>query len=240
MGEIALLVLEGPWWTPAHKPKRPSVLPFQEGLEKYKGNFNIYYSNFYEKQSFKRALEDDLAHAREDRLFLYIAAHGGSRMVGALEAEGGKTLTSGMRLTTLLRDVRRVARNANIEGVLLGSCTLGANRADLLATLKTSPLAWIFGYACEIDWIPSTLIDLSLLEHAMALKKEDLRSRTKIIGAFSSALSRFSGEFPICKEENRSVPLKYAISLLGKPRRPHAVPGDLTRALLGTLGWDAA
>lgn len=159
-------------------------------------------------------------------------------MVGALEGEGGKTISSGMRLTTLLRGVRRVARTTNIEGVLLGSCTIGANRADLLSTLKTTPIAWIFGYACEIDWIPSTLIDLSILEHAMALKKEDLRSRTKIVGAFSSALSRFSGEFPICKEETRSVPLKYAISLLGKPRKPHAVPEDLTRTLLGSLGWD--
>lgn len=238
MDETALLVLEGPWWTPAHKPKRPSVLPFLEGLEKYKGNFNIYYSSFYEKQSFRKALEDDLAHTREQRLFLYIAAHGGSRMVGALEGEGGKTISSGMRLTTLLRGVRRVARTTNIEGVLLGSCTIGANRTDLLATLKTSPIAWIFGYACEIDWIPSTLIDVSILEHAMALKKEDLRSRTKIIGAFSSALSRFSGDYTICREENRSVPLKYAISLLCKPRKPHASPEDLTRQLLETLNWD--
>jgi hypothetical protein len=238
MGETALLVLEGPWWTPAHKPKRPSVLPFLEGLEKFKGNFNIYYSNFYEKEGFRKALEDDLVNAPEERLFIYIAAHGGSRMVGALELECGKSITSGMRLTTLLRMVRKVSRTANIEGILLGSCTLGANRADLLGTLKTSPLAWIFGYACEIDWIPSTLIDLSILEHAMALKKEELRSRTKIIGAFSSALSRFSGEYPICKEANRSVPLKYAISLLGKPRRPRAAPEDLTRTLLVTLGWD--
>jgi len=237
MGETALLVLEGPWWTPAHKPKRPSVLPFLEGLEQYKGNFNIYYSNFYEKQGFQRALEDDLVHTREDRLFLYIAAHGGSRMVGALEAEGGKTITSGMRLTTLLRGVRRVARTANIEGVLLGSCTIGSNRADLLATLKTTPIAWIFGYACEIDWIPSTLIDLSIIEHAMALKKEDLRSRTKIIGAFSHALRRFNGEYPICKEENRTVPLKHAISLSVKPRKAGALPEDRTRALLDELDW---
>jgi hypothetical protein len=130
-----------------------------------------------------------------------------------------------------------VARTANIEGVLLGSCTIGSNRADLLATLKTSPIAWIFGYACEIDWIPSTLIDLSILEHAMALKKEDLRSRPKIIGAFSSALRRFSGEFPICNEENRTVPLKHAISLSIKPRKAGAHPEDRTRALLDDLGW---
>lgn len=185
MGESALLILEGPWWTPADKPKRPSVLPFLEGLEQYKGNFNIYHSNFYETQGFRRALEDDLVHTREDRLFLYIAAHGGSRMVGAMESESGKTITTGMRLTTLLKDVRKVASHSNIEGVVLGSCTLGTNRSDLLATLKASPITWIFGYACEIDWIPSTLIDLSILEHVMALKKEE-----------SGALQRLSGPLP--------------------------------------------
>jgi hypothetical protein len=35
-------------------------------------------------------------HTGEDRLFLYIAAHGGSRTVGSLESESGKSSTSGM------------------------------------------------------------------------------------------------------------------------------------------------
>jgi hypothetical protein len=224
MGEAALLILEGPWWTPAHKPKRPSILPFLEGLEKYKGNFNIYYTNFYEARGFRKALEDDLVQTRENRLFLYIAAHGGSRTVGALESESGKSISAGMHLTTLLKGVRKVASYSNIEGMILGSCTLGANREELLSTLKTSPIAWIFGYACEIDWIPSTLI-------------EDLKSRTKIIDAFAASLNRFNGDYPLCRELNRSVPLKYAISLSIKPRRSEARPEDNTRALLEQLGW---
>jgi hypothetical protein len=237
MGETALLILEGPWWTPAHKPKRPSVLPFLEGLEKYKGNFNIYYTNFYEARGFRKALEDDLVHTREDRLFLYIAAHGGSRTVGALESESGKAITTGMRLTTLLSGVRKVASYSNVEGMILGSCTLGANREELLSTLRTSPIAWIFGYACEIDWIPSTLIDLTIIEHLIGMKKEDLKSRTKIIDAFAAALKRFNGDYTLCQEQNRSVPLKYAISLSVKPRRPDARPEDNTRVLLEQLGW---
>jgi hypothetical protein len=237
MGEAALLILEGPWWTPAHKPKRPSVLPFLEGLEKYKGSFNIYYSNFYEARGFRKALEDDLVHTGEDRLFLYIAAHGGSRTVGSLESESGKSITAGMRLTTLLSGVRKVASYSNIEGMILGSCTLGTNREDLLTLLKTSPIAWIFGYTCEIDWISSTLVDVTLLEHLMGMKKEDLRSRKKIVDAFASALERFNGDYPICKEQNRSVPLKYALSLSVKPRRPEERPEDNTHDLLEKLGW---
>ena len=33
MSSTALLVIEGLWWTPEQKPKRPSVLSFLEGLE---------------------------------------------------------------------------------------------------------------------------------------------------------------------------------------------------------------
>ncbi len=237
MGGTALLILEGPWWTPAHKPKRPSVLPFLEGLEKYKGNFNIYYSNFYEARGFRKALEDDLVHTVEDRLFLYIGAHGRSRMVGSLESESGKTITTGMRLTTLLSGVEKVASYSNIEGMILGSCTLAENRKEILSTLRTSPIAWIFGYTCEIDWIPSTLVDVTIFEQMMSLKKEDLRSRAKIIEAFALALERFNGDYPISHEKTRSIPLRSAISLSVKPRQPDARPGDETEALLARLGW---
>lgn len=238
MGGTALLILEGPWWTPAHKPKRPSVLPFLEGLEKYKGNFNVYYSNFYEARGFRKALEDDLVHTVEDRLFLYIGAHGGTRTVGALESETGKPITGGMRLTTLLSGVQKVASYSNIEGMILGSCTIGANREEILSTLKASPIAWIFSYTCEIDWIPSTLVDVTILEQLMSLKKEDLKSRTKIIEAFGAALGRFNGNFPITREKDRHVPLRSAISLAVKPRRPDSHPADETGALLEHLGWD--
>jgi hypothetical protein len=237
MGGTALLILEGPWWTPAHKPKRPSVLPFLEGLEKYMGNFNIYYSNFYEARGFRKALEDDLVHTVEDRLFLYIGAHGGSRTVGSLESESGKTITTGMRLTTLLKGVEKVATYSNIEGMILGSCTLGANRKEILSMLKTSPITWIFSYTCEIDWIPSTLVDVTIFERMMSLKKEELKSRTKIIDSFAAALERFNGDYPISRQNLRSVPLRSAISLSVKPKSPNARPADETHELLDRLGW---
>jgi len=85
MSSTALLAIEGLWWTPEQKPKRPSVLQFLEGLESYRGDFNIYYANFYEKTGFRQALEDDLTNTREDRLFLYVAAHGTGKRIGGLK-----------------------------------------------------------------------------------------------------------------------------------------------------------
>ena len=66
---------------------------------------------------------------------------------------------------------------------------MGNNIDDFLSTTKNSRIAWIFGYTCEIGWMASTLIDLSLFEHLMKLKKSDLASREKIISTFVKALA---------------------------------------------------
>jgi hypothetical protein len=229
---MALLILEGPWWTPEQKPKRPSVLLFFEGMENYKGNFNIYYSNFYEKCGFVRALEDDLTHTREERLFLYVAAHGYTRMFGGLGAR------KGMQISTLMREVKKAANYSDIEGVVFGSCNIGLNVDDFIKTVKGSHIAWMFGYMCEIDWMTSTFIDVSIFEYMMGQKKGDLRSGEHIIGTVAAALNRFNPEFYICSDENPRVKLKDAIRLVIQPRGRGKKPVDATSRLIEKLGWD--
>jgi hypothetical protein len=236
MNEAALLVMEGPWWTPEQKPKRPSVLPFLEGLEQYRGDFNIYYSNFYEKRGFNRALQDDLTHTREERLYLYIAAHGGSRTIGGIESESGR-IGCAMHLNTLLKGIKKIAHHSSIEGVLIGSCFIGCNVQDFIRTMRGSPLVWVFGYTCEIEWVASTLVDLSILEYLMKLDKADLRFRARIIGAFSRALSRFNPQYSICKVNEKRSPLIDAISLVVRPRTGLALPREATMELRKQLGW---
>jgi hypothetical protein len=238
MSEAALLVLEGPWWTPEQKPKRPSVLPFLEGLEQYRGDFNIYYSNFYEKRGFNRALRDDLTHTREDRLYLYIAAHGGIRTIGGIESVSGR-IGSVMHLNTLLKGINKFTSHSSIEGVLIGSCSIGCNVQDFVRTMKGSPMVWLFGYTCEIEWIASTLVDLSILEYLINLDRADLRSRTKVIEAFSRALSRFNPRYPICREDVKKNPLIDALSLVVHPRTGRALPREATQELREQLGWTA-
>ena len=126
MSNAALLIIEGLWWTPEQRPKRPSVLPFMEGLEGYKGDFNIYYSNFYEKTGFKRALIDDLTNTQENRLFLYVAAHGTGKWIGGLKAK------TGMKIPSMFAAVKNAANYSNIEGVLIGSCNVGNNIGDFI------------------------------------------------------------------------------------------------------------
>jgi len=233
MSRTALLVIEGLWWTPEQKPKRPSVLSFLEGLESFRGDFNIYYSNFYEKNGFKRALSDDLTNTREDRLFLYIAAHGTGKRIGGLKAK------TGMKIPAMFKVVRNAANYSTIEGVIIGSCSVGNNIEDFLSTTKNSRIAWIFGYTCEIGWMASTLIDLSLFEHLMKLKKSDLAKREKIVNAFVKALSRFNGDYTLCKGKGKKtgVRLKDALTIVIQPRWPGCEAQDETRNVMEKLGW---
>ena len=231
MSSAALLVIEGLWWTPEQKPKRPSVLFFLEGLESFRGDFNIYYSNFYEKNGFRRALEDDLTNTREDRLFLYVAAHGTGKRIGGMKAK------TSMKLPVMFRAVQSAAHYSNIEGVLIGSCSVGNNIDDFISTTSNSHIAWIFGYTCEISWMASTLIDVSIFEHLMKLKKSDLKNRKKILDAFEKALKRFNGDYVLCKEKGRTIPLKEAITLVVQPRSSGSKAQDETKTLIDKLGW---
>jgi len=231
MTNTALLVIEGLWWTPEEKPKRPSVLHFLEGLESYRGDFNIYYANFYEKEGFRRALEDDLTNTRENRLFLYVAAHGTGKRIGGLKAK------TGMKLPAMFKAVRSAANYSNIEGVLIGSCSVGNNIGDFIDTTKNSSISWIFGYTCEIGWMASTLIDVSIFEHLMRLGRSDLKDRKKILDAFVKALGRFDGDYVLCKEKGKNIPLKEAVTLVVKPRGEGNRASDETKELLGRLGW---
>jgi len=232
MSSTALLVIEGLWWTPEQKPKRPSVLLFLEGLESFRGDFNIYYANFYEKTGFRKALEDDLTNTREDRLFLYVAAHGTGKRIGGLKSK------TGMKLPAMFKAVKSAANYSNIEGVLIGSCSVGNNINDFISTTKNSHIAWIFGYTCEIGWMASTLIDVSIFEHLMKLKKSDLKSRKKILNAFQKALMRFNGDSILCKEKGKNIPLKEAITLVVQPRTLGSKAQDETKNLLENLGWN--
>ena len=83
----------------------------------------------------------------------------------------------------------------------------------------------------------STLIDVSIFEHLMKLRKTDLKDRKKIVNAFSKALRRFNGDYLLCKRKGNNVLLKDAITLVVQPRSPKEKAQDETAALLAKLGW---
>ena len=229
MAGKAILILENPWWTPYINKKRASVLPFFQGMENFLENFSVYHSFFYESNGFRAALKDDLTNTREDRLYIYIASHGSGRTIA------GCGSAPAIKLTTIFSEIEKITQTTNIEGVVLGSCEVGNNIQDFKDVLIGTRIAWIFGYTCEIDWLPSTLIDLSIFEHLTKMSNSDLNKREKIIMAFVHSLKKFDGDFIIGNREN--ICLKDAITLVIKPRGRGNVPKNETVNLRQELNW---
>ena len=118
-----------------HRSRNPNVRPFSHFLKVLRvsaGTSISIIANFYEKEGFRRALEDDLTNTREDRLFLYVAAHGTGKRIGGLKAR------TGMKLPAMFKAVKDAANYSNIEGVLIGSCSVGNNIDDFISTTKNS------------------------------------------------------------------------------------------------------
>jgi hypothetical protein len=228
----AVLVIESPWWTPDQNKKRASVLPMLQGMGNLTDHISIYHSYFYEKHGFKAALKDDLSHTKENRLYLYVAAHGSKKTVG------GAGETPGLLLSTLLKELRRnTPQYKNIEGVILGSCEIGRNVNDLMHGLTGTKITWIFGYTCEIDWMTSTMIDVAILERLTRLSNGQLSSRQMIINTFTKALKRFDGKYLIGEQGGHKIALADSITLITKPRGQGNAPRDSTEDLRTALAW---
>jgi hypothetical protein len=52
-----ILVIESPWELDGQDSNRSSVVPFIEGIAKLHGDTDVYFLNFYDKSSFKTALD---------------------------------------------------------------------------------------------------------------------------------------------------------------------------------------
>ena len=71
----AILVLESPWQLDDGDANRSSVIPFIEGIAKLAGDTDVYYANFYDLASFRKAFEC-LCKLKHKNTIVYVAAHG--------------------------------------------------------------------------------------------------------------------------------------------------------------------
>lgn len=227
MTNNALLVLENPWWTPEEDPKRTSVLPFLQGLERSSNNFNIYYATFYNNDGLKNALQKDLIHTIEERQILYIGAHGDIDEIAGDEARVAMNLISKF--------------GKRIEGVMLSCCFVGKNKKILKRACSYNKIGdtyganWLFSYKYAVDWLPSMMVDLAILEQIFMQDK--LKERDKIINSFKKALSLFNKSFEMATDENeKSRKLCETIKLIVRGRTA-TTPMDLTETLLQELNW---
>ena len=147
--QLAILILENPWDKPKNNPDRASVLPFVEGICKLNRNISVYYSTFHEINGFDMALGQDLTHTKEKRQILYIASHGDK---------------NGLKDFSIKKLIPVIKKYKRIEGVLIGACYAGMAKA-VIDLLNDTNVRWVVSYKVSIDWIDSTLIDMSILHH---------------------------------------------------------------------------
>jgi hypothetical protein len=178
----AILVLESPWSLDDSDSNRTSVLPFVEGIGKLAGNTHVYHANFYDKSSFKKAL-DCLCKIPYDSTIIYIAAHGYKKKIG------------GVHIDDVIFEIADKSRIYNITGIHLGSCHVGENTINMEAFIQDSNLVWCSGFASTTKWFEGTLIDCAILNQ-MA-QQETFTNREDIVESLAAAIAPFNPNYHI-------------------------------------------
>lgn len=148
-----VFVLEGAWENPHEAPQ---VLPYLIAYANSHREINLQHRTF-------RCL-DDIAYyvskvPRGARAFFYFACHG----------EEGYLVPADGRSKIAIKDIEEAlgrAKEESIGFIHFGCCDFvrSSSRRQTLSKLINAPSAgWISGYASTVDWLPSTLLDIALI-----------------------------------------------------------------------------
>lgn len=216
----AILVFEGPWGLYEGDYNRSSVLPFVEGVAKGAENVEVYYTRFYDLSSFRLALEE-LSQVKAASSVVYIAAHG----------SGG--LINNSQLGKILFEVNSAARtsNANITGVMLGSCYVGGKLQEMTEFVEGSPISWMAGYASESDWMKGTLIDVYIIDKMLHSDESTHETADQIVEQLACALSVFNPLMSIDSDSGNGTSLNKSIAAIAQPRGRGKRAVDITDRL---------
>ena len=215
----AILILESPWQLDDADSNRSSVIPFIEGIAKLVGDTEVFYANFYDLPSFRKAFEC-LCKVKYDNTIVYIAAHGSSNSIGSASIE------------KCLEEVANHSREFNIKGVMLGSCYVGGKADVIINNIHDSNLKWCVGYKAATYWLPSTMIDCSIISHLIELNDNQFSNKATIITALRNAMSPFDRQYLIGVDKyDNDISLlnsmEFYIQPDGKGHRAKSVTNDI-------------
>lgn len=151
MNNHRLLILESTWDERGrYLAPEISVLPFFRGMASVMG-IPMVFRQFNAKDDLKLLLQDFTKHHRFR--YCYIAAHGGDRKIYGIGREE-------IKLASILTACGR----AEGKGFIFGACRF-VTREMAERFLWETRARFVAGYAKDIDWIPSMLVDLSFFTH---------------------------------------------------------------------------
>jgi hypothetical protein len=150
---LPLYILEGTWWS---NRETPQILPYFQALENSGNRIELSHRTF-------RNI-DDLIYwmrkiPRNEGAFLYIACHGeGLSLVPTSRNEkvGNEEVVKALEMI----------KPGAVSFLHFGCCEMvdPFRRRDCLNSYLTASNArWVSGYVAEVDWLPSTLLDLALI-----------------------------------------------------------------------------
>ncbi len=221
--KAALIVLERPWGYETSPKNKASVLPFLQGLQQLNGNFELFHTHFYGKESFETALDEMLA-LEYDAFYLYVACHGFGRTLDALH------------LTSLLKEINAQANNKNIVGVVLGSCLLGENIEDFQIYSENSNIVWKVGFKCVINWLEGTFLAIKAFDTLMNAQHARLDNRDYILKKFAMAFKDYRLDAALGKDrEGSPVPFNQSLTVVVQPKGQGRHALDATDELFALL-----
>jgi hypothetical protein len=145
-----ILVLESDW--ARNLKENPSVYPFINGICEV-NEWTMYYRHFDSLNDIEFWVEQfqGMRPKKGSRKIIYLAAHGKKAGIETIE-----TLIPGKKLIPILK------KAPSVVGFHFGSCYISATDVPKQIVEKTD-INWVSGYAKEVDWIESTLVDLLFL-----------------------------------------------------------------------------
>lgn len=226
----AVLILEAPWNIYEGDVNRSSVEPFFQGLAKQYNDVEILHSRFYDVVSFRLAFAALTAHNYKNAI-VYIAGHGDGQCVG------------GAKILDIMIECSLKSVEANITGVVLGSCfsagTAKRSQAETINYLiQESNIAWVAAYNCAAFWHESTIIDLSIIKQMIHSKELDFKDRSEISEQLAMGVECFSPHFAIGSNGKEGkgaelISLQRGVSFFSQPRGQ----GNRSRCVTAEV-WD--
>ncbi len=158
MGKKTVLILEGSWW---NKLEPPQMLPYFQAYVATHPQAKI--------EVLHRTIRnvEDIAHyvskiPKDSQTFLYIACHGNKL---ALTPEDGRKKIGRPELLEALSTTNQ--RGDAISFIHFGCCEMVdpyRRREDHEEIMDRTGATWVSGYTRSVDWLPSTFLDLALID----------------------------------------------------------------------------
>lgn len=216
--KATLLVLEGVWAKPT---EAPMILPYVTAYANSHGDVDVQYRTIRNKADLEFYVKQ--IH-KNKKAFVYIACHGD---VGQLQPTDPKNAID----LDAVCEILGKARDGAIGFLHFGSCWFvqSSTRRETLERLRASARArWVSGYTRSIDWLPSTMFDLSLISEVYVPWRAQ---PTKIVNAKKRAdaflkrygqLGRWLGFSAMMAMKDRSALLPRKVNGEKKPKKKTA------------------